>query len=75
MQNYSKQETGERLHDSTPLGATEFPLNMQTGRRNRQEDREINYSERGRESEYIIASEDASSKIHHSLALVAEPTL
>ena len=37
MRNYSKQETGERLHDSTPLGATEFPPDMQTGRREQAE--------------------------------------
>lgn len=36
MRNYSKQETGERLHDSTPLGATEFPPDMQMGGENKQ---------------------------------------
>lgn len=74
MQNYSKQETGERLHDSAPLGATEF-LPIYTGRRNTQENRETTkYSEKD-ESEYIIASEDGSSQLRHSLALVTEPTL
>lgn len=78
MRNYSKQETGERLHDSTPLGATEFPPVMQMGRREQAErtERQRNIQREEEEStEYIMtASEDGSSQLHLSLALVTEPT-
>lgn len=49
----------------TPLGATESPLDICRHRRNKQEET----------TEYIIASEDGSSQLFHSLALVTQPTL